>query len=343
VYGREQLGPFWGYLAGWGFVVGKIASCAAMALTVGAYVWPAAQRPLAVAAVVALTAVNYHGVHKTALLTRLIVVVVLGVLTSVVFAALFGGEASISNLDGATSVGGLSGVLRSAGLLFFAFAGYARLATLGEEVVDPQRTIPRAIPLALGIALAVYVLVAVSVLLAVGPQELAASTAPLDTAVRAGRFAALSPLVRIGGAIAALGVLLSLIVGVSRTVFAMAVNGEMPRTLGVVHPRYRVPHRAELAVGAVVVAVVLVTDLRGAVGFSSFSVLSYYAITNASAYTLRSSTKCSRRGLSILGLIGCVALAFTLPSASVRSGLAVLGLGLVVWLVQRFARRWIYG
>jgi APA family basic amino acid/polyamine antiporter len=287
--------------------------------------------------------VNYHGVHKTALLTRLIVVVVLGVLTSVVFAALFGGEASISNLDGATSVGGLSGVLRSAGLLFFAFAGYARLATLGEEVVDPQRTIPRAIPLALGIALAVYVLVAVSVLLAVGPQELAASTAPLDTAVRAGRFAALSPLVRIGGAIAALGVLLSLIVGVSRTVFAMAVNGEMPRTLGVVHPRYRVPHRAELAVGAVVVAVVLVTDLRGAVGFSSFSVLSYYAITNASAYTLRSSTTCSRRGLSILGLIGCVALAFTLPSASVRGGLAMLGVGLVVWLVQRFARRRIYG
>lgn len=335
VYGRERLGPFWGYLAGWGFVVGKTASCAAMALTVGAYAWPDWQRPIAVGAVVALTAVNYQGVQKTAWLTRIIVVIVLAALATVVVASLGGGAATVDNLDSVTEVGGWFGILQSAGLLFFAFAGYARLATLGEEVVDPQRTIPRAIPLALGITLVVYTLVAVSALLAAGPDALAASSAPLDTAVRAGDLEALSPVVRVGGTIAALGVLLSLIVGVSRTTFAMAANGEMPRWLDAVHPRHKVPYRAELVVGAVVTAVVLVADLRGAIGFSSFAVLTYYAITNASAYTLPPDQRRWSRGLAVLGIIGCVVLALTLPSASVIGGLVVLVLGAFVWIIRR--------
>ncbi|MGH9271615.1 MAG: APC family permease, partial [Ilumatobacteraceae bacterium] len=94
VYGRERLGPFWGYLAGWGFVVGKAASCAAMALTVGAYAWPEARRPIAVGAVVALTAVNYRGIDKTARLTRIIVAVVLAVLAALVVGSLAGGQAT---------------------------------------------------------------------------------------------------------------------------------------------------------------------------------------------------------------------------------------------------------
>src|SRR3954471_23471544 len=135
VYGRERLGDFWGYLAGWGFVVGKTASCAAMALTVGSYVWPGQAHAVAVAAVVALTAVNYAGVQKSALLTRAIVAVVLAVLAAVVAACLTSGTTDVARLDvGADASFG--GVLQAAGLLFFAFAGYARVATLGEEVRD---------------------------------------------------------------------------------------------------------------------------------------------------------------------------------------------------------------
>src|SRR6516164_8810546 len=150
VYGRKRLGDFWGYLAGWGFVVGKTASCAAMALTVGSYAWPSQEHPVAVAAVVALTAVNYAGVQKSAWLTRIVVAVVLAVLAAVVV-AIFTSETATADrlhLDGVT-VGGVTvgGVIQAAGLLFFAFAGYARIATLGEEVRDPARTIPRAIPL----------------------------------------------------------------------------------------------------------------------------------------------------------------------------------------------------
>jgi len=333
VYGRERLGPFWGYLAGWGFVVGKTASCAAMALTFGAYAYPERQRPLAVAAVVAITAVNYTGVRKTALLTRVVVAVVLSALTAVVVGALGGGQSATSHL-GSLTAGGWGGILQSAGLLFFAFAGYARIATLGEEVIAPERTIPRAIPIALGITLVVYATVAASALLAAGPETLASSPAPLAAAVRAGSLDALSPAVRIGGTVAALGVLLSLIVGVSRTAFAMAANRDLPRWLAAVHPTHKVPHRAELTAGAVVAALVLVADLRGAVGFSSFAVLTYYAIANASAWTLPAAQRRWPRALAAAGGAGCALLAFTLPTSSVVTGAAVLAVGALGWLVR---------
>ncbi|MGV9640371.1 APC family permease, partial [Streptomyces sp. NPDC003514] len=181
VYGRERLGEFWGYLAGWAFVVGKTASCAAMALTVGAYVWPAQAHAVAVTAVVALTAVNYGGVQKSAWLTRAIVAVVLAVLACVVVVCLGSGR-SDAGLLGVGATGGVSGVLQAAGLLFFAFAGYARIATLGEEVRDPARTIPRAIPLALGVTLMVYALVSVAVLSVLGAEGLGAAGAPLTDA-----------------------------------------------------------------------------------------------------------------------------------------------------------------
>ena len=209
--------------------------------------------------------------------------------------------------------GGVHGILQAAGLLFFAFAGYARIATLGEEVIDPAHTIPRAIPLALAITLAVYVAVAVSALLAVGPGVLAQAPAPLVAAIESGRWAALSPVVRVGAAVASLGVLLSLLAGVSRTVFAMASNRDLPAFLDAVHPRFRVPARAELVAGAIVAAIAALSDIRSAIGFSSFAVLTYYAITNACALTLTARERKWPRWLAICGLAGCAALALSLP------------------------------
>ncbi|MGW5606948.1 APC family permease [Streptomyces sp. NPDC003753] len=336
VYGRERLGAFWGYLAGWSFVVGKTASCAAMALTVGAYVWPGQAHAVAVAAVVALTAVNYGGMQKSALLTRLIVALVLAVLASVVVVCLGSGAADASRLDAGGS-GGAGGVLQAAGLLFFAFAGYARIATLGEEVRDPARTIPRAIPLALGITLVVYAAVAVAVLSVLGADGLGRTAAPLAEAVRAAGVPGLVPVVRVGAAVAALGSLLALILGVSRTTLAMARDRHLPGALAAVHPRFQVPHRAELAVGAVVAALAASVDVRGAIGFSSFGVLAYYGIANASAWTLSSAP--ASRVAPAVGLLGCVTLAFALPGVSTAVGAAVLGLGVVAYAV----RRWVPG
>lgn len=333
VYGRERLGPFFGHLAGWAFIVGKTASCAAMALTVGAYVWPEQAHAVAVAAVVALTAVNYRGVQKSALLTRVIVALVLAVLAALIVTLVSTGEGDFGRLTPGEDVTA-GGVLQAAGLLFFAFAGYARIATLGEEVRDPARTIPRAVPVALGIALAVYAAVAVCVLAVLGPQALAASAAPLVDAARAADAGWLVPVVTVGAAVAALGSLLSLILGVSRTTLAMARDGRLPAGLAAVHPRFQVPHRAELAVGAVVAVVAATADVRGAIGFSSFGVLVYYGIANASAWTLGRS----HRPLAALGLAGCGALAFALPPASVLAGVGVLAVGTVAYAVSRGRR-----
>ncbi|GHE99345.1 amino acid permease [Streptomyces griseoluteus] len=337
VYGRERLGEFWGYLAGWCFVVGKTASCAAMALTVGAYVWPGQAHTVAIAAVVTLTAVNYAGMRKSAWLTRVIVAIVLVVLTAIVTTSLASGAVDATRLDVGADAS-WNGVLQAGGLLFFAFAGYARIATLGDEVRDPACTIPRAIPVALAITLVVYALVAVSGLLVLGPDRLGTTVAPLSDVVREAGADWLVPVVRLGAAVAALGSLLALILGVSRTTLAMARDGHLPRRLSAVHPRFGVPHRAELLVGTVVVVLVAFTDVRGAIGFSSFGVLVYYAVANASALTLAPQEGRPARIIPAAGLLGCLVLAFALPAGSVIAGASVVAAGAVVYAVRRALR-----
>ncbi|NUW42490.1 APC family permease [Nonomuraea rhodomycinica] len=404
VYGRRRLGPLWGYLAGWGFTVGKTASCAAMALTFGAYVAPAFARPLAVGAVVGVTVLNVYGVRRSTAAARVMVAFVLAVLAAVIATGLLatpaptagtptagtptagtptagtataalgqtrhavpgasagmpgvsrgavddlgeGGPYPIPGLrehlpsvpafvtvaeETGPSDTGLWGVLQGAGLLFFAFAGYARIATLGEEVRDPARAIPRAIGIALGITLVVYTLVAVAALRVLGWPLLAVSAAPLDDVVTAAGFGWLRPVVTAGAAVAALGALLALVLGVSRTVLAMARERDLPHALSAVHPARREPRRAELAVGVAVVALLLVADLRGAIGFSSFGVLVYYAIANAAALTLTREEGAPPRVVPVAGVVLCLVLAATLPWASVVGGLAVFAVGALVWAV----------
>jgi len=329
VYGRERLGESWGFVAGWGFVIGKTASCAAMALTFASYaaggpLW--ANRLVAVAAVVALTAANYHGISRT--VEAAWVLVGLSILALVVVVLAIATSGHTHGGIGSSSFGAY-GVLQSAGLLFFAFAGYARIATLGEEVRKPEETIPRAVPIALGIALALYLAVGVAALVGAGPAALAGSVRPLATAVNAGGAAWALPVVRIGAAVASLGALLALIAGVARTTLAMARNSDLPRWLASVHPRYSVPDHAELLIGAAVVVLVLTTDLRNAIGFSSFGVLLYYAIANASAYTQPQQRRRWPRGLNVVGLVGCVILVATLPWSAITAGVVVVAVGLL--------------
>lgn len=333
VYGRERLGHWWGFAAGWGFVVGKTASCAAMALTFAAYAVPGpwwAQRAVGIAGVIGLAALNYRGVTRTALATRILVATSLTTLAVMVIGTLAGGEASTANLGGPSALrtGGVYGVLQAAGLLFFAFAGYARIATMGEEVRDPRRVVPRAIPIALFITVAVYSVVGVTALLAAGPELLAAADAPLTAAMDAAGAGALAPLVRVGGALASLGALLALIAGVGRTGLAMARHRDLPAWLAAVHPRHRVPHHAEIALAAVVCALVATVDLRGVIGFSSFGVLVYYAIANASAFTQPARDRRWPRALNVLGVAGCLTLVAALPWQSVLAGIGMFAIGL---------------
>lgn len=332
LYGRERLGEWWGFLAGWSFVIGKTASCAAMALTVAHYAAPEAYRTtVAVVAVLAMTTANYLGVTRTAAVARVGVAIVLLALAGLAIAAF----SSPSATQASTTAFDPYGVLQAAGLMFFAFAGYARLATMGEEVRDPSRTIPRAISISLVVALATYVVVALAALHVLGSAGLAAADSPLAAAAAASRWSEVEPLVRLGALAGALGALLALMAGIGRTSLAMARRDDLPRWLAAVHPRHRVPHRAELTLAVAVIAIVLVADVRGAIGFSSFGVLLYYAVANAAAFTQRGPWRRYPRPLQVVGLVGCLVLVATLPPASVGIGLVVLAVGVLYRLMKR--------
>ncbi|KQV01794.1 APC family permease [Microbacterium maritypicum] len=335
-YARAEIGPWWGFIAGWSFVIGKIASCAAMAMTFAAYAAPVGwQVPVAVAAVVLLAVVNCFGVTRTALVTRILVVCsLLGLAVAVGFGFAATPTASPTPLPDAT----VYGVLQGAGLLFFAFAGYARIATMGEEVVDPARTIPRAIVFALGGAVVVYALVGAVVVLVLG-ADVVGSTAPLVDLLTAAGASAWTPVLRVAAAAASLGALLALLTGIGRTTLAMAREGDVPRFLAKIDRRHQVPQRAEIAIALIVIAIVLVADLRGAIGFSSFGVLLYYLIANAAAFRQTGRARRYPRALQGLGALGCLVLVNTLPVFASLVGTAVVLLGVGYRVLRlRFTR-----
>lgn len=361
VYGGELLGPLPGFLAGWGFVVGKTASCAAMALTAGLYLWPGHAGLVAAAAVLALTILSVLGVQRTAAASKALVGIVLAVLAVFVAMAWVTGPASTGPVASPPAVDDeawparVLGVLGGAGFCFFAFAGYARIATLGEEVREPARTIPRAVVVAITVVIGVYAAVLAATVHLLGVGGVAASAAPvLDAAAQisgaggggagdggagdggeSGGGGVLASVVRVAAGIAALGALLGGVLGVSRTAMAMARDRHLPAPLAAVHPTTRTPYVAELCVGVLVAAIVLVADVRQAIGFSSFAVLIYYLVANTAALRLDRRRRRLPAWVPVLGAIGCVVVAGSLPWQSVIGGVVVFVVGGVVYAVTR--------
>jgi basic amino acid/polyamine antiporter, APA family len=329
VYGRERLSHGAGRLAGVAFLVGKSASAAAAAGVFGSYVLPSEPLPAAILAIVIATVLNTSGVRWTARGAYALVGATLVVLLLVVVLGLTGsGDVVVAAAPTApvVVVGGLGGVLTAAGLVFFAFAGYARIATLGEEVRDPATTLRRAIALALGIALVVYLLVAVALLVGMGPERLAAETSPLVALVDSGRAPGLGVLVRVGAAVAAGSALLSVLVGVSRTALAMARQDELPRSLAVVGS-WGTPWRADIAGGAVAIVITVLAGPAAAIALSACSVLVYYAVINAAALRLPAALRRWPAWTSVLGLVMCIGLAVLLPLTQVLFTAAALLVG----------------
>jgi APA family basic amino acid/polyamine antiporter len=308
-YGRARLGRAAGLIAGASFVVGKVASAGAAALTVGTYLWADQARPVAVAAIVVVLALDLRGVTRTALASAISAGVVIAVLLAV---SLVGAGAPSSPGVVRPTSPGVLGVVAASGLLFVAFAGYARIATLGEEVREPERVLPRAIALALGVVLAVYVavgLVVVRVIAPLPPDD--RSPAPIAQLAQLVSGEAMAGLVRVAAVVAAGGALLSLLAGVGRTVFAMARGGDAPRALSAVS-RFGVPHRAQLVAGVGAALVALVGGIGGALALSGVSILTYYGIAHLAALRLGRDEGRPPRAVPVLGLVGCVVVAVSL-------------------------------
>lgn len=330
-YGRIRLGPFWGSLAGFAFVIGKTASAATAALAVGTYLWPSQAVLVAVAAVAALTAVNVAGVRRTATVSRVMVTTVVVALLAVVLVAVWRDEsrhAVVAFTDGAPL-----GVLSGAAVLFYAFAGYARITVLGEEVREPRRTIPRAVVIALGLTFVLYALVGAAVLMTLGVDDAASARLPVRAMADGVGALGLVVVVAAAAGLAALGALLSLLAGIGRTAFAMADDGVLPRYLAAVHPRSRVPHRAEIAAALVAIAAVLSGDLVTTLSVSAFTVLVYYAMAHLAAMRLMTHERRFAAWVPWAGVVSCLALAAALPWRSVVIGAAALIVTTGTWWV----------
>ncbi|NLE96446.1 MAG: amino acid permease [Propionibacterium sp.] len=330
VYGRERLGHWAGYVAGWSFVVGKTASAAAMAMVFSAYWAPDGwMRPIAIGVVWVMVLINILGATRTAQVAKVLVVIALvGILGAV--ATGWVSAPSVASFGWVDSTP--YGVLQSAGLLFFAFAGYARIATMGEEVVDPQRNIGRAIIVALSATLVLYVLVGVTLLARVGAAGLIDSTAPLSLLV--GDHTVMRVILVLGATAASAGALLGLLSGIGRTWLAMARTGDLPRWFNHTSERFKTPHRVEITLGILLTFLLLIADLRGVIGFSSFGVLLYYFVANLAARTQDAEHRRYHRAWQITGAVLCLVLLLTLPILSLVGGVIVVALG-IVWRLAK--------
>ncbi|TFD53454.1 APC family permease [Cryobacterium frigoriphilum] len=343
-FGRRYLGPWWGFTAGWMFMAGKTASAGAIALIAGSYLWPDYARAVAVAAVVVFAAVNMAGIRSTAWVSFVIVFVVLGGLAVLLAVVGFSGSAARGPLDpGTMTDAGAPAILQAAGLLFFCFAGYARMATLGEEVRDPQKTLPRAILTALGVTLALYFAIGLLCVTVLGPERLAASVSPLadllDAAATGGGAGggvggdaaaggSWAVVARVVAAVACLGSLMGILAGLSRTGLAMARERDLPGPLGRISARTHAPVVAEASVAVVAIAGILLLGPTQMVGFSACTVLVYYAIAHLSAMRQPVAERWLPRALPVVGLIGCLVLAVNLPWPGVVAAAAWLAIGL---------------
>lgn len=313
-YGRARLGRGWGALAGWAFVVGKVASAGAAALTVGAYVAPGQQRLVGLVAIAAVLLLDLRGVTRTAAASAVVSGVVIAVLIALVVAAVVGRASAASSADQAAwrLPEGPAGVVAAAGILFVAFAGYARIATLGEEVREPARTLPRAIAASFAVVLVVYVLVGVAVLLVLGGLDPARlTTAPLEQVAQDVNGEWLPALVRVAAVLAAGGALLSLLAGVGRTLFAMGRGGDAPAPLSAISS-YGVPHRAQVVAAAGAAVVVLVGGIGAALALSAVSILTYYGVAHLAALRLGRDEGAPPRLVPLAGLAGCLVVAAAL-------------------------------
>jgi basic amino acid/polyamine antiporter, APA family len=329
-YGYRVLSPWAGFVAGWMFLSSKIAAAGTVALGLAGYldalVPGAHPRAIAVGAILLFTVLNYFGIRRSSRANLLIVTLSLGTLLLFLVA----GVTSFrwENLR-PFAPAGWRGTMEAAAILFFAYTGYARIATLAEEVREPKRTIPRAIGITIGGAVLLYFAVAVVAVGAVGAGAMARTASPLQVAASAFPLPWVATVVSVGGVTAMLGVILSQLLGLSRMGFAMARRGDLPRALHHVHPRYGVPGRAVLLIGAVAALVAATGTLRGVAAAASFTILVYYFIANLAALRMPREAKLFPDAVPWIGLVACAALALSLSLPTVLSGAALLGVGVV--------------
>jgi basic amino acid/polyamine antiporter, APA family len=335
-YGYQVLTPWAGFAAGWMFLASKLAAAGTVALGLAGYLdvlLPGMPpRLLAVGAVVVFTALNYAGIRRSSTANLVIVTISVGSLLLLAGVGLPRVEAQAFQ---PLMPFGWGSLFQAAAILFFAFTGYARIATLAEEVREPARTIPRAVVITISGAILLYLLVAIVAVGVAGGPTLAASSAPLHEVARLVAPGAIATLVAAGGIIAMLGVMLSQLLGLSRMTFAMARNGDLPRSLSAVHAASGVPRRAVLGIGGVAAIIAATGSLSAVASAAAFTILLYYGIANVAALRMPKPLRRYPDWIPVFGLLACAVLALSLDQRTILTGVMVLGVGAGLrWVVR---------
>jgi len=339
-YGYRYLRPWLGFTAGWTFLCAKTASAATAALGFSGYLLNTLGGSddrlliaVAAAAVTVLTLVVMCGIRQSNRTNIVIVSITLVSLVSFVLAgiptALAAGTERMTPFFGNS----IASVFHACALMFVAYTGYGRIATLGEEVRDPRRTIPRAIITTLIVSALLYVAVATVGIAAVGPDVMQTATeeqaAPLEVVAREFSVPAVHRVVAAGAMTAMLGVLLNLILGLSRVLLAMGRRGDMPAAVARLNAAGTTPLVSVLVVGVIVAGLTLIGSVKTTWSFSAFSVLIYYAITNVAALRLSREERLFSPLYAWTGLVACLFLAFFVEWQIWASGLALIAVGLL--------------
>jgi APA family basic amino acid/polyamine antiporter len=321
-YAKLYLSPGVGFVSGFLFLAGKTASVAAIALIAANHVLPDYAPLTAAGLIVVFAAINISGVRSTAGVSLVIAVIVVGALLTMV-GSTGGGNYPVQW----SAEDPPSGVLGAAALMFFAFAGYARMATMGAEIRSPQRVLPWVIVGTIVGVVALYSLVGWFVVSQLGIEALAASATPVADAVGEPWKAALGAI----AVLAALGSLMTILAGLSRTALAMAEGHDAPPLVGYVGPKTGTPVVAEALMAVIAIVVVFAVDPFWLVSASSGSVLTYYAIAHLSALQQPASERFVPRVVQVAGLVGCVALVVALPAFTLVTSAVLLGVSMVLW------------
>jgi APA family basic amino acid/polyamine antiporter len=347
-YGYRYLNPTLGFTAGWMFLCAKSASAATAALGFSGYVLTAfgasehaVRIGLGIALIALLTLVIAGGMRQSNSANAVIVSLTLGGLAAFTLigtpTALSGARTHITALVDAEH-GGVVGLLHATALMFVAYTGYGRIATLGEEVRDPQHSIPRAIVLALLAAMVLYTAVTFVSVASIGAPELAhatkSSAAPLEIAAKRFAIPGIAWVVSLAAITAMTGVVLNLLLGLSRVLLAMGRRRDMPSWLDAVDERGS-PRRAVIVTGILISALVATGSIKATWSFSAFTVLVYYALTNLAALRLPAEHRRYPRVVAMLGLVSCLGLAFWVEPSVWLAGLGLIALGLVVHAIAR--------
>ncbi len=324
-YGYILLNPAFGFSAGWMFLISKLSAAGVVAVGFGSYfsqlISDSSPLTCSILAVILLTAANYFGIKKAGILNLVIVMFTLLSLLYIVISGL--PEIKKENFEPFAPNGFLS-IAESSALLFFAFTGYARIATLAEEVKDPQKTIPRAIIITIVTAILLYAALAVVMTGVIGTKAMSGTRSPLQLTAEALNAPYIRTIITLGASTAMLGVLLSQILGISRMMFAMGRRKDLPPVFQKVHKTYNIPHIGIIATGSLILILTIVGSFEFILSSAAFTILLYYSITNIAAFQQPVREQRYGKIIPILGFVGCTLMSVSLPLKVILTGISLL-------------------